>query len=79
MVQNGPIWFKMVQNALIWSDIVQNGSKLSQKKVQNGPKLSQNCPKCSNMVQIRLKSRLKMTSVGATAVWVTTVRNNLKF
>ena len=49
------------------------------KTVQNGPKWFKNGPELSNMVQFHPKFRLKMTTVSATAVGVTAVRNNLKF
>ena len=71
MVQN-------CKNGLIWSDLVQNASQLS-KKVQNGVKWSENSTKSSNMINKILKLFYKMTTVDATAVGVTAVRNNLKF
>ena len=87
MVQNGPRcsniakhckMFKHFQNGLILSNIDQNNSKWS-KKVQNGPKLSTNYSKWSNMIQIHHKKNHKMTAVGATAAGLRAVRNNPKF
>ena len=65
-------------NYIIYYDIVQSGSKVS-KKGKNGPKFSNIFPKWSNMVQIHLKLFHKMTTVGVTAVGITSARNNLKF
>ena len=66
---------KAVQNCPKKLKIVQNG----QIFFQNCPKWSKNCPKLSNMVQVYVKFVLKTTAVGATAVGVTAVRNNLNF
>ena len=75
MVLNGPIisqFSKMVEYGPVLSKTVQNGQKKSlklYKMARNGAKT----------VWIHFKLFYKITAVGATAVGVTAVRNNLKF